>query len=400
MQGVDTAILGPLLALTQQLSATCSHEDVAKVVATSGIETFGASAGFVAVESADGHALEMLSHVRIDQPETRLCRLEGDERLPVIDAWRFGAPVLVRSATELYERFPAMDPSRAHREALAALPLEVDGECLGAINLTFATPQAFDEPMQQAMQVVANVCAQALLRVRLSLDLEASRRDFAITASHELRSPLTSIYAAAVALDGDMVADHARAELTHVIVGQSERMMRVIDDLRLASELDAGSVRCAREPIDVTELFEGVCALWAERPGERERIHVDARLDVPVVSGDRNRLTLVLRHLVENALRYSADAAPVLLTASRAARHEIAIDVLDEGPGLHGRDRERAFEKFFRADAMQRNGVSGTGLGLFVSRRLTEAMDGKVELLDRDGSASGLRARVTLPTWS
>jgi signal transduction histidine kinase len=400
MQGVDTAILAPLLALTQQLSAACSHEDVAQIVATSGIETFAASAGFVAVQSADGHALEMLSHVRLDQPETPLCRLEGDARLPVIDAWRFGAPVLVRSSTELAERFPDMDRGRAHREALAALPLAVDGECLGAINLTFATPQAFDEPMQQAMLVVANVCAQALLRVRLSLDLESARRDFAITASHELRSPLTSIYAAAVALDGDMVADHARAELTHVIVGQSERMMRVIDDLRLASELDAGSVRCAREPIDVSELLDGVCARWSDRPSERERIHLDARLDVPVARGDRTRLTLVLRHLVDNALRYSTDAAPVLLTASRIARDRIAIDVLDEGPGMHERDLERAFEKFFRADAMQRNGVSGTGLGLFVSRRLTEAMGGSIELLERDGDGGGLRARVTLPTWS
>jgi signal transduction histidine kinase len=400
MQGADTSVLAPLLALTQQLSAARSYGDVATIVATSGIEVFGASAGFVAVVAADGEALEMLSHVRLDQPETALCRLEANEQLPVIDAWRFGTPVLARTADELYERYPSMDRSRALRESLASLPLEVEGERLGAINLTFDAPQAFDEPVLQAMRVVANLCAQALLRVRLSLDLEQARRDFAITASHELRSPLTSIYAAGVALDGDMVEPEARGELSGVIVTQAERMMRVIDDLRLASELDAGEVTCARAPVDVRDLFDATLDAWTHHPADRERLHVDQRLSAPVAAGDRSRMQQVLRHLVENALRYAPDATPVLLTARGVGDGTVAIDVIDEGPGLPPRDRDRAFEKFFRADAMQRNGVSGTGLGLFVARRLVEAMGGRIELLDRRDGAPGLVARVSLPAWA
>src|SRR5688572_11762475 len=84
-------LLGPLLALTQQLSAATSHGDVAQIVASAGIEALGASAGFVAEATPDSSALEMLSHIRLDQASTQLCRLEMDEDLPVVDAWRSGA---------------------------------------------------------------------------------------------------------------------------------------------------------------------------------------------------------------------------------------------------------------------------------------------------------------------
>lgn len=398
----DAAPLRALLALAEQLSSARDLHQIAHVVATTGVDALGASAGFVAVASEDETALEMHSHVRLDLTEPPpLCSLDGDDELPVIEAWRFGLPVLVPSAIELYARFPTLDRNRPAREALAALPLEVDGQRVGAINLTYASPQSFDADQQAALRALAGLCAQALRRAQLSSDLQRLRRDFIVTASHELRTPLASIYGAAVTMSGEFeLTDDSRRELTRLIVVEAQRMQTVIDDLRVTSDLDSDApLLLDTQPIQVERALLDAIDYWQRRPANAPTIRMKVALDVPPVAADARRLQQVLVNLVDNACKYGGASGTVMVSASCDDPGRVRLEVVDEGPGMTERDRERAFEQFFRADPLNRGGIAGTGLGLYVARRLVHAMNGRISLEPRAAGFRGLRAVVELPAW-
>ncbi len=399
---IDAAPLRALLALAEQLSSARDLHQIAHVVATTGVDALGASAGFVAVASDDETALDMHSHVRLDLEEPPpLCSLDGDAELPVIEAWRFGLPVLVPNSIELYSRYPTLDRDRPAREALAALPLEVDGQRLGAINLTYAAPQTFDADQQAALRALAGLCAQALRRAQLSADLQRLRHDFIVTASHELRTPLASIYGAAVTMSGAFeLTDDARRELTRLIVVEAERMQTVIDDLRVTSDLESDApLLLDTQPVQVERALLDAIDYWQRRPATAPTIRVKVAPDVPPVAADPRRLQQVLVNLVDNACKYGGSAGTVTVGAACTDPGRVRLDVVDEGPGMTDRDRDRAFEQFFRADPLNRDGIGGTGLGLYVARRLVHAMDGRISLEPRAAGFNGLRAVVELPAW-
>ncbi|MCW2928990.1 MAG: osmosensitive channel signal transduction histidine kinase [Thermoleophilia bacterium] len=402
---IESAV--PLLALAEQLAAAMSLAEISHVVATLGVEALGAASGFVALTTQDERALEMYAYIRPDKPDVPLCRLEATEVLPVIEAWRFGVPIYAGTAADLTVRYPVLDMGRSDREALAALPLEVDGLRMGAINLSFSTPQAFDAAQQASLRALAGLCAQAVRRERLTRDVERMRNDFIVTASHELRTPLAAIYGAAVALSSFDISDEARAELSRMIVGQSERMRTVIDDLRYTADIDtAEPLAVVTTRVRVDELLRDATAYWLRMPSTSQQVRVDVPGDLPDVAADGLRLQQVIANLVDNACKYAPADTTVRLTAERVG-DAVRIDVRDEGPGMASADLERAFEKFFRADPLNRTGAGGTGLGLFVARRLVDAMGGRIWLEDLgDGMRSisgderhGLRASIELPLW-
>jgi signal transduction histidine kinase len=388
-----------LLHMVEQLSAASTHDDVARVVASIGVESLGASAGFVAIQTEDGAALEMLSHVRVGATGTPLCRLDARDQLPVIEAWRFGVPILVSSARELFERYPEMDRSRADRAALASMPLEVDGVRIGALNLTFATEQAFGPEQQASLRVLAGLCAQALRRAQLASELERMRRAFTVTASHELRGPLTSIYGAAVALQEDLAPDPAaREQLVDMIVTHAERLRRVVDDLRLIAELDEPTeIACSIQRTELRATFDELLARGLRAPVDRERIQLALPIELPELAADPTRLLTALGRMLDNACRYSPADSAIRVEAAVDDTH-VVVRIIDTGPGIPERDLERVFEKFHRADSMQRNGISGTGLGLYVARRLAEAMGGRT-WLEPAATGTGIVACFELPRW-
>lgn len=389
-----------LVELAAKLSTALGVDDIAQLVADEAVRVLGASAGFVAIASDDGSELRMHSHIR---PRTaapaRLCRLDAGESLPVVDAWRGGLPVYVPSARQLQSRYPHME-SRSERRALAALPLTVDGDVVGAINLSFAEEQAFDAPQATVLKALAALCAQALRRAQLVEDVERMRRDFAITASHELHTPLTSIYGAALTMSGDFeLPEETRRELTRLIVREAERMRSVLEDLRITTDADpAGAIRVRLAAIDLTTLLHDAARTVAQStPGEPPRI--DVHVDPPGVHAiaDASRLRQVIGHLVDNARKYGRRGGRIELVARTVGVGRVRLEVHDDGPGMPLRDRQRAFERFYRADPLNRTGVAGTGLGLYVARLLTEAMNGTIGL-DEGLDGAGTVAWIELPT--
>ena len=218
--------------------------------------------------------------------------------------------------------------------------------------------------------------------------LDQLRSDLLATVSHELRTPLTGVHGAAETLLGrfDELSHDTRLGLLEMLVEQTRRLTRIVDEILLATQLDTNTIGTEIDVFDVREALAGLAAL-----PEAHRLIVSA--DVATrVRADRDRLRQVVENLVDNALKYSA--RPVRIDAE-SRDLSVRITVADEGPGIPADARDRVFEKFYRLDPEQRSGVSGTGLGLYIARELVERMSGRIGLL---GAESGATFYVDLPS--
>lgn len=219
--------------------------------------------------------------------------------------------------------------------------------------------------------------------------LDELKAEFVATASHELRTPLAAVYGAAQTLSRhDFALDEAgRARFISLITDESERLSRIVNEILLASQLDAGRLDLASEPFDSAELVERVIeAARAHLPGS---VTLDVTLpeSAPSVAADRDKARQVLVNLVENAIKYSPDGGHVEVGIDQA-ESAVRFYVTDEGLGIPELEQERIFDKFYRLDPEMTRGVGGTGLGLYICSELVRRMDGRIWVESHHGRGS------------
>ncbi|HKG09133.1 MAG TPA: ATP-binding protein, partial [Gaiellaceae bacterium] len=219
--------------------------------------------------------------------------------------------------------------------------------------------------------------------------LEELKADFLSTASHELRTPLAAVYGAAQTLRRhDFALDETgRERFISLIVDESERLARIVNEILLANQLELGRVDLANEPFDAVELAERVAeaASIHAPPG----IHFDVEPAEPAVFvvADRDRVRQVLMNLVENAMKYSPDGGRVELGVE-SVDSNVRFRVRDEGLGIPADEHARIFDKFYRLDPGMTRGVGGTGLGLYICSELVERMGGRIWVESRENVGS------------
>lgn len=224
---------------------------------------------------------------------------------------------------------------------------------------------------------------------------EARLRQFVADASHELRTPVTTIRGYAEmhrtgALDDDAELDEAMRRTEQEAI----RMGNLVDDLLRLARLDEGR-RSEPTPVDV----EGVCAdaardALAAHPERAITVEVDRARGGPLaVLGDEDGLRQVVANLVANALVHAPESAATI----RAGRNEshIVVEVADQGPGMSANVAEHALERFYRADTSRSRHRGGSGLGLSIVEAIVHAHGGTVELDSSPGA--GTTVRVSLP---
>ncbi len=219
--------------------------------------------------------------------------------------------------------------------------------------------------------------------------LEASfvqQRRFMADASHELRTPTAIVRTEA---DVTLSKPHRTEDDYRASVGimqdASRRLTRIVDDLFLLARSDAGHLVVHREPIHFEDVVDDVTR--AMRPVAHSRgvrIELGDVVEAPV-HGDADLFGRLLLNLLDNAIKHSPSSGVVRVSMTR--REQMAeVRVSDEGPGIPVDARERVFERFFRVDAartrQETSHTSGAGLGLAIARRIAEAHDGKLELLE------------------
>jgi len=223
--------------------------------------------------------------------------------------------------------------------------------------------------------------------------LEDFRDDIVAIVSHELRTPLAGVYGAALTLEahGESLAEEQRQNLIKMIVEQSGRLSRILEEVLLTQRLDNGDLTIERTTFDVGEVLARVIESAASWRGALP-VHVAAAAD-SAVEGDPQLFEQVLVNLLDNAMKYGSSTGEVRVRVERH-RSSIRVTVADDGAGIATEDEERIFEKFYRADPAQANGVTGTGLGLYITREIVRRMHGRVGLLP---SVRGAMFFVDLP---
>ena len=307
-------------------------------------------------------------------------------------------PILLNAA-----RSPDVNPA-----AYDALVVRIQARSRWELDLLSAT-RALEAERTAGEQLARDLAAAAAdLRQRYANEQrDREFRDaFVGVISHELRTPITTIYGMSHvlrqryrSLDEATIERHLRD-----IEDESDRLRRLTEDLLVLSRAEGQQLALARDPIVLGHLARR--AVEAERARSAEHhFAVDVPPGLPLVAGEEVYVDQVIRNFLNNAAKYSP-AGSTVRVALDAEDGGVALRVVDRGRGLAGADRTRLFELFYRApDAMRQ--TAGAGIGLFVCRELIEAMGGRVWASDAgdrsaddgDGDAlSGAEFGFWLPT--
>jgi signal transduction histidine kinase len=209
--------------------------------------------------------------------------------------------------------------------------------------------------------------------------LDRMKDEFVLTASHELRSPLTAVqgFAELLLLERERLSPK-QAETVEVILDNTRHLVRLLNDLLDLARSDAGRLTIRPEPTAAASLIEdAVRTMRAQFDARGQQLEIELEADLPWVEADRDRIRQVLVNLLTNANEYCPPGAHVEVKA-RHADAEVEIDVIDDGPGIPEQQLEHIFERFTRGDAGETQRVGGTGLGLAISKSLVELHGGTV----------------------
>lgn len=221
-----------------------------------------------------------------------------------------------------------------------------------------------------------------------ALAAEQRMRAFVSDAAHELRTPVAGIRAAADALVRADGSSEERERLAVLVVQESLRAGRLIQDMLLMARLDEG-LAVRSEPVDVSSIAGAVLERQRlRRPGIVLALRSDAA--VPPADGDPDRLEQIVANLVENAGRFARSRVDVVVAVIPSG---VSLTVDDDGPGVAESERERVFDRLVRLDDARNRADGGAGLGLPIARGLARAQGGELVCLPREG---GARFRVTL----
>jgi signal transduction histidine kinase len=225
---------------------------------------------------------------------------------------------------------------------------------------------------------------------------EHLRRELVANVSHELATPLTAISGFSEALlDGVVHQPQQREETVRLIARECARLRRLVDQLRQVARFEAGAQPLDRAPLQLAPLAEETLAVLQP---ELARKNVGARSTVPrnlpPVYADADRLTEVLLNLLDNALRHVQPGGEIELAAALDGPF-VRVSIADDGPGISPGDRQRVFDRFYRADKSRSSATGGSGLGLAIVRALVEAHGGTIRVDERPGG--GARFTFTLP---
>jgi two-component system, OmpR family, phosphate regulon sensor histidine kinase PhoR len=222
---------------------------------------------------------------------------------------------------------------------------------------------------------------------------ESMRRTFVADVSHELRTPIASIAAAAETLAEGGPDESERGELAALIQRQSAHMRELIDDLMDLAQIESGSVELKEEAVPAADLLrETARDLAAE--GARRRVGVTVEGDESArFFADRRRLRQIARNLLDNAIKFSPEGSPVILTVFREPGWT-GFSVEDRGPGIPRAERDKIFQRFYQIDRSRSKARPGSGLGLAIVKHLVHLHGGTVEVEGAVGQGSLFRVRL------
>ena len=230
--------------------------------------------------------------------------------------------------------------------------------------------------------------------VTAARERDQARDAFIGMLSHELRTPITTIYAGSKLLARDRgLAAETRAGIFEDIHSEAERLHRLVEDVVALTRFGEGALEVGSEPVLLQRILPAVARSEAGRwPGGS--IEVRLQPDLPPVSADATYVEQVVRNLLANAMKYGEPGSPVAIVGTHG-EDEVLVRVLDDGPGFPEAEGDALFQLYYRSPTVSRK-TSGSGIGLYVCARLIDAMGGRVWAKNRaaGGAEFGFALRV------
>jgi len=228
-------------------------------------------------------------------------------------------------------------------------------------------------------------------------EVDRLKSSIVANVSHELRAPLASIKAYTELLLDELEGEDRdlRQRFLTVIDRETDRLTGLIGDLLDLSRLEAGRFEMKKEPLLMGGIVADILGLFDIQAQERKiSLHADIPPDLPPILADRELVTMLIKNLVGNAIKFSHDGGRVDVVARREEA-KLILSVIDQGVGVPPDDLPHIFEKFYRVWSTTESGVEGVGLGLVLAKEAAEAHGGKIEVESELGVGS--RFIVTLP---
>ena len=382
-------------AITAAFGRTLSTVEAAGVAVQQGIVELGAYAGAVILRNDEGE-YQLLNQVGYNLP-----RVPFEASWPIVDAAHSGTAVWIATRNVYVQRYAHLATgSDTETQALAALPLLVDGRSIGALGLSFASAQSFNQQQRALLEILAQLCAQALERARLAEALEQQHRavheavqardDFLSLAAHELKTPLTSLYGYAQLLRSSAEQDASFSERDQraivIVVRQAERFNLLLDALLDVSRIVGGRLELDRATLDISEVLRQ-SAGEVQVPLSRHSLRLDETEPGMLVEGDAVRLLQAFQNLLINAIKFSPNGGEILMRLSRDG-NRARVDVIDHGIGIPKEALPRLFERFFRAGNVDALRISGLGIGLYIVSAIVALHGGTMAVESSEGIGS------------
>lgn len=333
--------------------------------------------------------------------------VEGNRNVAAVAGWvnEHGQPSGLGQLGDEKRRGSQIVGFQMRRRRAQFLPLRVGGRAIGVLELVFKDNTPHDAGREHLLETFANGAAIALEQERLAreeqaaaLARESDRLKSALlsSVSHDLRTPLAGIKAAASSLLQQDVqwSEEDRESFISDIDTEADRLTRLVSNLLDLSRIEAGAMRPDREWEDVGELIDRVTRRLEPRLAGRPIVR-DVSETLPAVRLDAVQIEQVLTNLLENAAKYAEPGTPIIVGArvenGPGGAHDLYLSVADRGEGIPRAEQGRVFDKFYRLEGSRRR-VGGTGMGLAIVKGLVEAHGGHVTVESTPGQGSTFTA--------
>jgi signal transduction histidine kinase len=349
-------------------------------------------------KGAQGYELTALQQIRLSPGEAitgKVFQSGQAELYPTPEAAIAAMADLTPPHQELFERATA---GLTHPLSAVCVPLAAGQEMLGVLTLlNLRQPGGFTGEDLAFLQRVTDLITVAIETAQLREELDAAhalseanrlKAELVSTLAHEMRTPLTSIkgYSTALLMDEVTFDVETQREFLQIIDQECDILQDLIHGLLESSIIDAGLMRLELQPVRLPLLAERVTDDMARR-WVQHRFLVDFPPNFPIMDADPDRVSQVLRNLLDNAVKYSPDAG-LIVVRGQVREDEVAVSVADQGIGIAPEHLNRLFEKFFRAGSLLGRHVVGSGLGLPIAHAIVEGHGGRIWAVSQLGQGS------------
>lgn len=281
-----------------------------------------------------------------------------------------------------------------------ALPVLIDDEVIGVLNVEDTKLHAFDETDVLVLETLCDQIGSAVRNAKLFdeikknnqrlLELDRLKTDFVGIVSHDFRTPLSTIMLAAKSLlrkEDTLHAERLR-EYLNIIVDQAGKLSKLAEDTLSIAKIEAGQLNYQFKIVNVESIIQEAASMV--KISARHLFNYSVDLNSSYVRGDQNKLRQVLQNLISNAVKYSPAGGHINVTVAPNEQQadEVSFVVHDEGLGIPPEHQGKLFQKYMRVDTGEAVKIKGTGLGLWICREIIKAHGGRIWVESEVGKGS------------